>query len=83
MKESDLILKIRNWLVKNRCLAFKYHGSVYGYKGHSDIYGVLPNGRAFFLEVKLPGKKPEPHQEAFLRLAGTYDAVTEIGRAHV
>lgn len=76
MKESAIVQKIRDWLVKEGCLAMKYHGSVYGYAGHSDIYGVLPSGRAFFLEVKVPGKTPDPHQTAFLRLADFYGAVT-------
>ena len=76
MKESDLVKKIRDWLVSEGCLALKMHGSVYSYRGHSDVYGILPGGRAFFLEVKLPGKKPEPHQVAFLKLADSYGAVT-------
>lgn len=76
MSESALVLKIRNWLVQNGCLAFKYHGSIYGYRGHSDIYGVLPSGRAFFLEVKVPGKKPKPFQDAFLDLTEKAGAVS-------
>lgn len=76
MKESDLVLKIRNWLVGQGVLAFKYHGSIYGYKGHADIYGVLPCGRAFFIEVKMPGEKPKPYQNAFLKLASDHNAVT-------
>lgn len=76
MKESDLVKKIRDWLVQEGCLALKHHGSIYSYKGMSDIFGCLPDGKAFFLEVKLPGKKPEPHQAAFLKLATSYNAVT-------
>ncbi len=76
MKETSVVQKIRDWMVKEGCLALKHHGSVYSYKGHADIYGVLPCGRAFFLEVKVPGKKPEPHQEAFLKLAAKSGAVT-------
>ena len=33
-----------------------------GFKGLPDIGGVLPGGRAFFCEVKRPGKRPTPHQ---------------------
>lgn len=76
MKETQIVQKIRDWLVTEGCLAFKMHGSVYSYRGHADVYGVLPCGRAFFLEVKVPGKKPEPHQTAFLSLASKYNAVT-------
>lgn len=28
-----------------------------GQKGHSDLYGVRPDGRAIFLEVKTPVRK--------------------------
>lgn len=76
MRETDLVRKIRDWLVSAGVVAFKYHGSAYGYKGHSDVYGVLPGGRAFFLEVKMPGKRPEPHQAAFLALVKAPGAVT-------
>lgn len=76
MSETALVKKIRDWLVQNRCLAFKHHGSVWSYKGHADIYGCFPDGKAFFLEVKAPGKKPEPHQAAFLKMASSYGAVT-------
>jgi len=37
--------------------------------GHSDLGGVLRRktpGRAFYLEVKRPGKEPTPEQETFL-----------------
>ena len=76
MKESDIVKKIRDWLAQEGCLSFKMHGSIYMYKGFSDVFGLFPDGRAFFLEVKKPGKKPEPHQEAFLRLCASYGAVT-------
>lgn len=76
MKESDIVKKIRDWLVSEGCLAMKYHGSLYGYKGHPDVYGCFPDGRMFFLECKIPGKKPEPHQTAFLKMASGYGAVT-------
>jgi hypothetical protein len=75
MRESDLVQKIRDWLVQNGALPFKYHGSVYGYKGHADIYGCFHDGRAFFLEVKMPGRKPNPHQTAFLKLAADHGAI--------
>ena len=76
MKESQLVQKIRDWLVQQGVISFKYHGSVYGYRGHSDIYGILPSGRAFFLEVKLPKRKPRPEQEAFLKLVSLNNAVS-------
>lgn len=76
MKEAQIVKKIRDWLKAEGALVFKYHGSVYGIKGFSDLHGVLPCGRAFFLEVKVPGKKPEPFQQAFLDEARRFGAVT-------
>lgn len=35
-------------------------------KGFSDIFGFLKNGRAFFLELKSPGKMPTDPQIRFL-----------------
>lgn len=46
----------------------KYGGRVsVGTPGESDIWGVLPpNGRAFFLEVKMPGETPRKNQLDFI-----------------
>lgn len=76
MKEARVVADIRKWLAARGVLVFKYHGSVYGVKGHSDLYGVLPGGRAFFLEVKRPGQAPQPWQTAFLAQAEKHGAVT-------
>lgn len=35
-------------------------------RGISDILGILPGGRFLAIEVKRPGEKPTPQQEAFL-----------------
>jgi hypothetical protein len=35
-------------------------------KGYADIYGMLPSGRYFALEVKQPGEKATPEQSLFL-----------------
>jgi len=42
-------------------------------QGVSDILGILPDGRFLAIEVKRPGGKPTPQQEAFL------DAVKQAG----
>ena len=45
----------------------KYGGMVrVGVPGEADIWGVTPQGRAFFIEVKLPGQRPRPNQIKFL-----------------
>lgn len=35
-------------------------------KGFSDLFGVLPNGRAFFIECKVKPNKPTPEQINFI-----------------
>lgn len=37
-----------------------------GNHGEADIWGHRPDGRAIYIEVKLPGEKPRPDQIAFL-----------------
>lgn len=59
------------------CVAFKHRGSPYAVAGHADIYGCI-KGFAFFLEGKLPGKKPRPNQELFLEKVGTAGAITGV-----
>lgn len=47
-------------------------------KGMADLHGMLTGGRYFALEVKKPGEKPSPEQDAFLesvRSAGGIAAV--------
>ena len=45
----------------------KYGGRVsIGKPGESDIWGHRPDGMAFYLEVKMPGKKPRRDQLEFI-----------------
>lgn len=37
-----------------------------GKPGESDIWGHRPDGKAFYLEVKMPGKKPRRDQLEFI-----------------
>lgn len=37
-----------------------------GKPGQADIYGHRPDGRAFYVEVKLPGEKPRKNQLDFI-----------------
>ena len=57
------------WAVHIRTGAYEIDGRyiAYGFPGCSDILGQLrPCGRTLALEVKRPGIKPKPHQQAFL-----------------
>ena len=37
-----------------------------GTPGDADVWGHRPDGKAFYIEVKLPGKKPRKNQYNFL-----------------
>ena len=37
-----------------------------GFPGLSDLVGILPDGRFFACEVKVPGQRPRENQLAFL-----------------
>ncbi len=75
MKEKDLVKKIKDYLTEKGYIVFKYHGSIYGEKGHSDLYGVCPGGRAFFIEVKTPKNFPTQLQSLFLERMGKAGAL--------
>ena len=79
MSETALknrVLKYLNGLPA--CKAIKIHGSEYMEAGTPDIIGCI-KGRFFAIELKEPGKKPEPIQK--LRLRQWYDADALIGVA--
>lgn len=56
-REAALSAAIIRWLnAQPGTLAVKEHVTVYSQAGEPDIRGVV-SGRAFFIEVKLPGKE--------------------------
>lgn len=83
-KETQLQNQIIVALCKNGCVArnhtvgqffTKYGGVVnIGKHGESDIMGHrVRDGKAIYIEVKLPGENPRPDQQKFL------DAMTATG----
>lgn len=76
MREKTVEKKIRAHLHSIGASSHKYHGSGYGELGHPDLYGTLPGGRAYFFEIKRPGKKPRPNQVAWLNREKKYGALT-------
>ena len=75
--ETKLQNQIIVALCQNGCIAWnhtvgqfytKYGGTVnIGHHGEADIRGHrISDGRAFYIEVKLPGEHPRPDQEKFL-----------------
>ena len=52
-----------------------------GTDGESDIMGHrIADGKAFYIEVKMPGEKPKKHQQKFLDAMSRAGAIT--GCAH-
>lgn len=80
MKEKPVEKKIREYLKKTyNATVHKYHGSIYGERGHADIYGTLPGGRAFYFEIKRPkGGKLTLLQELFLATEYSRGAVIGV-----
>ena len=52
----------------NREKAGRRYAPHVGFRGLPDLSGVLPGGRAIFVEIKLPGKKPTPNQRGALAM---------------
>lgn len=68
--EKEVVADIREYLVNELgATCHKMHGSVFTEAGHADLYGTLPGGRAYYFEVKRPGREKQatPAQEAFLK----------------
>ena len=90
-KETILQNEIIVALCQNGCVArnhtvgtfYAKDGSVVniGHHGESDIFGHrISDGRAIYIEVKMPGKKPRDDQQKFLDAMRRTGAIT--GCAH-
>ena len=63
MKETPITNKILKYLNSlPNCKAIKRHGGMFGRAGEPDITGCK-DGKHFEIEVKVPGKEPEPIQD--------------------
>ena len=78
-------------MCKNGCVARNHTGGQFftkyggivniGHNGESDIMGHrISDGRAFYIEVKLPGEQPRDDQQQFLNAMAAAGAIT--GCAH-
>jgi hypothetical protein len=80
-------LRIRAWRVNSG--AFKAVGRggaerlvwCTSAKGHSDIAGILPGGRALFIECKRRTGELRPDQEAFLDMVNAEGALGFVARS--
>lgn len=89
-EETNIQDLIRLELSKNGCKVFRCNvGNFYtkygqeikiGTKGHSDVYGVRPDGKAFFVEIKTPIGKARPEQLNFIEAMKKSNALA--GFAH-
>jgi photosystem II stability/assembly factor-like uncharacterized protein len=53
----------------------------FGTPGLSDITGVLPGGRALYVECKAENGRLSEHQEAFLKTVREFGALTVVARS--
>jgi len=79
MHERDIVKKIRDHIVKEYgATCHKHHGGPYSERGVADLFGTMPGGRAFFFEVKVPGKKATLWQEKWLEEEAKRGAITGV-----
>lgn len=50
-------------------------------KGFSDLFGVRPDGKAFFVECKVPGGKIRPEQRVFIEVMQNQGALAGIAHS--
>lgn len=74
--QSNQTVNIGKWLRKNA------RRITIGTKGQADLQGHRPDGKAWYLEMKQPGKKPTAEQQNFINqmqasgaIAGWADSV--------
>lgn len=85
MTETDLQNLIRVHLCKLGCIVNRTNSGVYytkdarpvriGTPGQADLQGHRPDGKCFYLEVKLPGQKPRQNQLNFLNAMRSTGAI--------
>lgn len=69
MLEKVVEKKIKEHLkTKYKATVHKYHGTATGETGHADLYGTLPNGQAYFVEVKSPTSRKDRVREQYQRI---------------
>ena len=88
-KETILQNQIIVALCKNGCVArnhtvgqfFTKYGSIVniGHHGEADIWGHrISDGRAIYIEVKLPGEHPREDQKKFLKAMANTGAIAGV-----
>lgn len=80
MSETALKEKSMTWLRQQGCYVIKVHGDFMQERGVLDLFGILPGGRGFILELKVPGQKPSELQEYHMEQAAAAGAA--VGCSH-
>lgn len=91
-QETSLQNKIIVALCQNGCVArnhtvgqfYTKYGTLVniGRQGEADIWGHrISDGKAFYIEVKLPGEEPREDQEKFLRAMAAAGAITGVAHS--
>ena len=90
-QETNIQDRIRLELSKKGCKVFRCNvGNFYtkygqeihiGVKGHSDLYGVRPDGKAFFVEVKTPIGSARKEQLNFVEAMKKSNALAGFARS--
>jgi len=69
MKEAVILKKIREYLkIEYGCTVHKFIGTPMTERGHADLYGTTPDGRAYFIEVKSPTAKKDIVRTQYQRI---------------
>lgn len=89
-KETALQNNIRVALCEAGCIVHRCNTGIFytkdgrtvkiGEKGHSDLYGHRPDGRAFYLEIKTPAGQASQEQIDFIEAMYRSGAVAGFAR---
>lgn len=79
--EKDITAQIRNYLKLKGILHYKAWQGLGSTKGLPDIVGVLPGGKALYIEVKTEAGRLSPHQEKFLNNLELAGAMAFVARS--
>lgn len=80
ISEKDITATIRTYLKFKKVFHWKVFQTLGATPGIPDIIGILPGGRALFIEVKTENGKLSEAQEAFLENAKALGALAFVAR---
>jgi hypothetical protein len=80
-KEADITRAIKDYLNLKGIFHFKHWGGPIGEKGIPDIIGVLPGGRALYIEIKSAKGRCSHEQVIFLMNAEKSGALAFVAHS--